>query len=287
MIGRLFAVAPSLVYAFAFVASACVGSFINVVIARLPAGESLVWPSSRCPKCKAAIAWYDNLPIVSWIALRGRCRRCRERISPRYLAVELIVGLLGVALVHRFGPGVEALGYFAFTAGLVALAYIDLATWLLPHEITWPLLGLGLLSPLWTGMRWSESSIGAAAGLAAFAAIAFFGEKVLKKEAMGWGDVWLLGGIGAWLGWPALLPVVMLSALQGVIVGFALLKARRGQDPSPPVPTPQADTQDEEWVPPPTAVPFGPFLALAALEHLFFGAALSRAYHALLSRLWA
>ena len=291
-----------------FCFGAVVGSFLNVVIARVPAGESVVSPPSRCPRCKSGIAWYDNIPILSWLLLRGKCRSCGVHIASRYPTVELLTAVLAVAIAVQLGPTWAALGYFAFTASLVALAFIDLDTWLLPHEITWPLFGVGLLSPLWNpDLTWTRSVIGGAAGFALFAAIALFGERVLKKETMGWGDVFLLGAIGAWLGWPALLPVVLLSAVQGSIVGLALIGLGRApagakKAESPSVPTgpppenplgqapileaaPETSSLDDDWTPPKHAVPFGPFLALAALEHLLLGAKLADAWFHFVSRL--
>ena len=260
--------APWLFTAFTFAAGACVGSFLNVVIARLPRGESLVRPGSKCPRCQAPIAWFDNIPVLGWLWLRGRCRRCGQPISVRYPMVELLAGMLALGVLRRFGLSGTALGYFAFVSALISLAYIDLDTWLLPHQLTWPLIAIGLASPLWnSALGWKGSLIGAGAGVAGLGAIALFGERVLGREIMGWGDVWLLGGIGAWLGWQALLPVVMLAAAQGALVGGLLLAlgkapADREREPVP---------GDEEWVPPPHAVPFGPFLVLAALEQLFAG----------------
>jgi leader peptidase (prepilin peptidase)/N-methyltransferase len=302
---------PVVFHVWVFCVGAVVGSFLNVVIARVPAGGSLVRPASRCPKCGAPIAWYDNIPLLSWIALRARCRRCGQPISARYPMVELIMAVLAVAIARQLGPTLTALGYFAFAATLVALAYIDLDTWLLPHQITWPLLAVGLASPLWNhGLSWLSSLLGAAAGFGFFAAIAFFGEKVLRKEAMGWGDVWLLSGIGAWLGWQALLPVVLLSALQGSIVGIGLIAL--GRDPSKRNDHDHVhdhdhdhdhehehqhehehehqhdhEPADTEWVPPKHAVPYGPFLSLAALEHLLAGNRLAAAWDFILRRLFS
>src|SRR5436190_14663931 len=268
-----------------FAIGAVVGSFLNVVIARVPKGQSIVSPGSRCPRCGSPIAWYDNLPILSFILLRARCRKCGLPISPRYPLVELLTGVLAVAVFRHDGPGWIAVGDFGLVAALVALAYIDLDTWLLPHQITWPLLAVGLVSPLWNReLTWAQSLIGAAAGFALFAAIALIGEKLLKRETMGWGDVWLLAAIGAWLGWPALLPVVLLSALQGAIVGSILLATRREPEPStPPAAPPPA--ADDDWVPPKHAVPYGPFLSLAALEVLFFGDRLVSGWNHFLFRL--
>ncbi|HTO95661.1 MAG TPA: prepilin peptidase [Myxococcales bacterium] len=267
-----------------FVAGAVVGSFLNVVIARVPKGQSIVSPGSRCPRCGNPIAWFDNIPILSWLLLRARCRKCGLAISARYPLVELLSGFLAVAVVRHQGATWSALFYFLFAAALLALSYIDLDSWLLPHQITWPLLGVGLVSPLWNpALTYAEAGIGAAAGFAAFAAVALFGEKVLKRDTMGWGDVWLLAAIGAWLGWPALLPVILLSAVQGVAVGTILLATRREPDPAPPPPPQPA--ADEEWVPPRHAVPYGPFLALAAMEYLFFGDRLVSRWNHLLFRL--
>src|SRR5207237_6593805 len=255
--------------AYVLFVGACLGSFLNVVIARLPHGRSLVSPPSSCPRCQSRIAWYDNVPVFSWIALRARCRNCGEPISARYPVVELLTAVVLFAVWRRFGGQWATLGYAAFACALIALTYIDLDTWLLPHEITWPLLAAGVLSPVWNpALTFAEAFIGAACGFAGFAAVALFGEKILKRETMGWGDVWLLAAIGAWLGWPALLPVVMLSALQGSVVGIALIllgRAPAAQEPA------QAPSPDDDWVPPKHAVPYGPFLSLAALEVLLFG----------------
>lgn len=321
---------------FVFAVGAVVGSFLNVVIARVPRGESVVSPASRCPRCKAAIRWYDNVPVLSWIVLRGKCRDCGLPISPRYPMVELLVGLLAVGIVRQLGPTWVALGYFAFAAALVSLAYIDLDTWLLPAQITWPLLAIGLVSPLWNrGLGFRDAIVGAAVGYGLFAGIALFGEKVLKREVMGWGDVWLLGGIGAWLGWESLLPVVLMSALQGALVGIILLWLGKGETGerredaagadagavprnagTPPVANPaesgaarpgdaplaaQAHPSDvpvvtaadpqpaqdslDDWVPPKNAVPYGPFLALAALEYLLAGGRIVSAWDSAVQRL--
>jgi leader peptidase (prepilin peptidase) / N-methyltransferase len=310
--------------AYVLVVGACLGSFLNVVIARVPRGKSLLSPPSSCPKCGAHIAWYDNVPILSWMALRARCRNCGQPISGRYPLVELLTAVLLFAIWRRFGGQWATLGYAAFACGLIALTYIDVDTWLLPHEITWPLLGAGLLSPLWNpAVDWFDTLLGAAVGFVFFGGIAFIGEKVLRKETMGWGDVWLLAGIGAWLGWKALLPVVLLSAVQGSAVGAVLLAVGRGpaekaraehdahanadslaqssQAPGEDGPRPPAQNwyaaqpppeqpphapDEEDWVPPPHAVPFGPFLAIAALEVLLARDVLWGWYFGALQRLF-
>jgi leader peptidase (prepilin peptidase)/N-methyltransferase len=249
---------------------AAVGSFLNVVIARVPAGESVVSPGSRCPSCRTAIRWWDNLPVVSWLVLRGRCRRCGARISPRYLAVELLGAAVALVAWWRHGLAPAAAAELAFVATLLALSFIDLATWLLPHALTWPLLGAGLLASalgISPAPSLAAAAAGAAIGFGAFAAIAWLGKLVARKEAMGWGDVWLLAGIGAWEGALALLPVVLLASIQGSVVGLALVAIGKAQ-PGPPPGAGAAD-DDEAWVPPRNAVPFGPFLALGAVEWLW------------------
>jgi leader peptidase (prepilin peptidase) / N-methyltransferase len=270
------------------------------------------------------------VPVLSWLLLRGRCRHCGQPISGRYPLVELLTALLVFALWRRYGPQWTTLGYAVFASALVALTYIDLDTWLLPHEITWPLLVAGLLSPLWNpAIHWPDALIGAAVGFAFFGSIAFVGEKVLHKEMMGWGDVYLLAGIGAWLGWKALLPVVLFSAVQGSAVGAVLLavgrapgekarseaphsrpaaqageaasstsspaRARRDDERAPAaawysgagkIEQPPHAADEEDWVPPPHAVPFGPFLALAALEVLLAGDALWTWYFGALQKVF-
>jgi leader peptidase (prepilin peptidase)/N-methyltransferase len=328
--------APHLWLAYAFAVGAVVGSFLNVVIARVPAGESVVHPRSRCPRCQNPIAWFDNIPVISWVLLRARCRSCGLPISIRYPIVEALLGVLAIAIATQFGPTLAALGYFLCAAMLVSLAYIDLDTWLLPSEITLPLIGLGLLSPLWNptlalpmqgifpAMRslplaFLSSVSGALAGGLFLAAIAFIGEK-LGREWMGWGDVWLFAGIGAWLGLPALLPVMMLASVQGAIVGIVLLAAGKalGARESGAIAQQARETEkvvdsqllaqqslaskasagvsagadglagaddEDDWVPPPTAVPFGPFLVLGALEQLLVGERLWAAWMSLIARL--
>lgn len=301
-------VPPLLAVTWAALMGAVVGSFLNVVIARVPAGESVVHPRSRCPGCKSPIAWYDNVPVLSWLLLRARCRRCGTRISWRYPLVELLGCGAGVLAALRHGVSPQAGAELVFVAMLVALAFIDVDTWLLPHALTWPLmvagqaaaaLGLVAASP-------HDSALGLLLGVGAFVAVAEVGRIVFRKEALGYGDVWLLGGIGAWLGVRALLPVVLLASIQGAVVGIALLLAGRGQ-PGPAEPAPAADgdaaapaeaaadptasspappptdgapsrvDDDEDWVPPRHSVPFGPFLALGALEWLYLAHVLVRA----------
>jgi leader peptidase (prepilin peptidase)/N-methyltransferase len=277
-----------------FAVGAALGSFLNVVIARVPAGLSLVRPRSRCPRCERPIAWYDNIPVISWFALRGRCRGCRRPISFRYPLVEAGLGAATLAAGLRHGLDGAALAEVAMVALLVPLAFIDLDTWHLPHVLTFPLaaLGLGAAALGWTPVTLRAAAAGAVVGFALFAGIWALGEKVLHRELMGFGDATLLGGIGAWLGLPALLPVVLLGSLQGSAVGLVLMAVGKlpGGRPvlAPGEPAKQEDgpgvadgagapaatgARDAEapWIPPRTAVPFGPFLVLGTLEWLYLG----------------
>ena len=266
---------------------ASLGSFLNVVVARVPAGLSVVRPRSRCPRCLAPIAWYDNVPVLSWILLRARCRACRAPISARYPIVELLGAAAALLALRRHGLAGEAGAELAFVAVLLALALIDLDTWLLPNALTWPLLAGGLaLSGLGVtpagGLR--LALYGAGVGFAVFAAIAFVGERVFRREAMGFGDVWLLAGLGAFLGVKALLPLVLLASLQGTLVGLALALlgrlpkggSRAGSSAASTSTSIPTDGDDGDWVPPRNAVPFGPFLVAGALEWLYLGDRLAR-----------
>jgi leader peptidase (prepilin peptidase) / N-methyltransferase len=301
-------VPPFLAVAWAALVGAVVGSFLNVVIARVPQGESVVHPRSRCPRCRSPIAWYDNVPVLSWLLLRARCRGCGAPISWRYPLVELLGGCAGALAAHRHGISPAAAAELALVATLLALAFIDIDTWLLPHPLTWPLMVAGQAAAAFglTGASPRSSALGLLLGVAAFATVAEVGQRVFRREAMGYGDVWLLGGLGSWLGVGALLPVVLLASLQGAVVGGLLVLVGRGQPgPSPepgqapqpaaapgaeapppppeeagpaPAAAPPPAAEDEDWVPPRHAVPFGPFLALAALEWLYLAPLLGRAF---------
>jgi leader peptidase (prepilin peptidase) / N-methyltransferase len=314
-----------LVVAWVAILGGVVGSFLNVVIARVPAGESVVRPGSRCPACRIPIRWYDNVPVVSWLLLRARCRGCGTRISVRYPAVELAgVGAALLALWHR-GPGLPALAEFVLLVYLLALSAIDLDTWLLPNALTWSLAAMGMGAAalgLGPARTLASSALGAGLGFATFGAVAVVGRWMARREVMGFGDVWLLCAIGAWTGAAALLPVVLLASLQGALVGLALIALGKAQPGPPAPPEPSAGTEqaalpaaepavaspqepppapaaappqepppaaaapnplpeEEAWVPPRNAVPFGPFLALGAVEWLYLAGHLSRLVPAL------
>lgn len=257
------------------------GSFLNVLIARLPSGQSIVQPRSRCPKCQHPIPWYENIPLLSWLFLRGKCSACGARISWRYPLVELITALLFLACLRRFDWSWELVLGLMLVTFLLPLTFIDLEHWLLPFELTLPgiALGIALSAPL--GLpRLRDSMLGAAAGFFGFWAMEWIGRKVFKKEALGGGDKYLLALIGAFLTYQPLLGVVFLASLQGAAVGLALLlltgragPAHRPLDPSdtspadaPAATPPIGPAEKDDWQPGPTNIPFGPWLSLAALE---------------------
>lgn len=239
-----------------------VGSFLNVVAHRLPRDESIAFPGSRCPSCGAPIAPYDNVPVLSWIALRGRCRACRAPIAVRYPALELGNAVLWL-LVFRFAPswGDFATGAFLCSAGL-ALLVIDADFQILPDVITLPGIAVGIgLSFVSVRRTPLEAVLGAALGAGGLFLLAFLYEKIAGQEGMGLGDVKMLGMIGALLGPVGVLVTIMAASLSGSVVGVALMIARR------------ADGK--------LRLPFGVFLALGAIGAWFFAAPLFARYRAL------
>ncbi|MGH8443109.1 MAG: prepilin peptidase [Nevskiaceae bacterium] len=245
----------------------CVGSFLNVVILRLPlmlengwrrecrallalepgpaeAPLSLVSPASRCPRCQAPIRPWHNIPVVSWLVLRGRCASCRAPISIQYPLVEALTGVLSMACALRFGWSGALVFALLLTWALTALAVIDLRTQLLPDVITLPLLWLGLLAAIGgTFAKAPAAIIGAAAGYLSLWAVYHVFRWVTGKEGMGHGDFKLLAALGAWFGWKALPMIVLLSSIAGATVGLGLILLRKHDRNVP--------------------IPFGPFLALA------------------------
>lgn len=238
--------------AVAFGLGAVVGSFLNVVIARLPQeGQSIVFPASRCPACATAIRWYDNIPLISFVLLRRRCRACGAPISWRYPTVELAMALLSLALFGRFGLSVAFGIYFLFVAALLAVIFIDTEHQLIPDAISLPGIAIGLcLSLVNPYLGWQDSAIGILAGGGSFYLIALVYYLITRREGMGGGDIKLLAMIGAFQGWQALPFVVFISSLLGTVVGVgAMVKQRKGGR---------------------TVIPYGPFLAIASLLYLFF-----------------
>ncbi|NPA49576.1 MAG: prepilin peptidase [Thermodesulfobacteria bacterium] len=232
---------------------AVVGSFLNVCAYRLPREESIVFPGSRCPKCQAPIRWYDNIPILSYLLLRGRCRHCKAPISWRYPLVELFTAFLSVAVYLRFGLSPVYLAFFAFTCALLVASLIDLDFQIIPDEISLPGILVGLafspFNPLATPL---EALLGALCGAGGLYLLAEFYYFVAKREGLGGGDLKLLAMIGAFLGVKSLIPVVLIASFVGAVTGILVTLIQKVKEKRT------------------FAIPFGPFLSLAAILHLFY-----------------
>jgi leader peptidase (prepilin peptidase)/N-methyltransferase len=273
---------PVVATVIAAVAGLCVGSFLNVVIHRLPKmlergweaqcaelrGETvppadaynLVVPRSACPKCGAPITALQNIPVMSWIALGGKCAGCKAPISGRYPLVEILGGLLAAAAIWRFGATVQGVAACGLLWSLLALTMIDFDTQLLPDGITLPLLWAGLIANLWgTFAPLRDAVIGAIAGYLSLWSIYWLFKLIRGKEGMGYGDFKLLAALGAWLGWQLLPVIVLLSSVVGAFIGITLI-VFKGRDHSVPL-------------------AFGPYLAIAGAIALFFGQTLVRTYY--------
>ncbi|QSQ23857.1 prepilin peptidase [Pyxidicoccus parkwayensis] len=209
---------------FLLVVGLCIGSFLNVVIARVPEGLSIVRPGSRCPKCGHVLAWYENIPLLSWLALRARCRGCKTPISARYPLVELLTGLLYFACLRRFGWTYELAPALVLVTLLVPLTFIDLDHWILPLSMTvsGTLAGIALALPRGMDAFW-DALIGAGVGFLAFRLMEYVGWKLFKKEALGAGDKYLVAMLGAFLSWRALLGILLFASMQGAVVGILML----------------------------------------------------------------
>ena len=275
----LFSQEPWFFVTCAAVLGALIGSFLNVVIYRLPLMMEHAWrdeiaqaqeqipeerptfnlmtPRSRCGQCGHVITALENIPVVSWLFLRGRCSACGTAISPRYPLVELATALLFAACAWAFGPTLQAGASMLFCAVLVALTGIDLDTQLLPDQLTLPLLWLGLLLNVGgVFARLPDAVIGAAAGYMVLWSIYWLFKLATGREGMGYGDFKLLAALGAWFGWQALPTMLLLSSVVGAVIGIAVLVTqKKGRQ---------------------TAIAFGPYLAIAGLMTLFFGAQIQR-----------
>lgn len=254
------------------------GSFLNVVIYRMPkmmqresdnyvAAESgkelphtdrfnLMVPRSACPHCGHKITALENIPVISYLALGGKCRACKAPISARYPAIEALTGLLSAALVWQFGSGWTGLATLFFACCLIAMTFIDADTQLLPDDLTYPLLWAGLLVNLdGTFVPLRDAVIGAAAGYLVLWGIYWLFKLATGKEGMGYGDFKLLAALGAWLGWAMLPTIILLSSIVGAVVGISLIVfAKRGRN---------------------NPIPFGPYLAAAGMIALMFGNSIS------------
>lgn len=273
---------PELGYPAAAGLGLLLGSFLNVVILRLPRrlewqwkrdsleilGEpelydppppGIVVERSHCPHCKVQLAWYENIPVLSWLALRGRCRHCGVPISPQYPLIELLTMALVLVCVARFGFGWRGFGAIVLTCYLIALSGIDLRTQLLPDQLTLPLLWLGLIAAVENVYLGPKAALlGAIAGYASLWSVWWLFKQLTGKEGMGHGDFKLLAALGAWVGLLGILPTVLLSSLIGAIVGSIWL-AMKGRDRATPI-------------------PFGPYLAIAGWLVFFWGEAMIDGY---------
>lgn len=273
--------APALFITVSVIFGLMVGSFLNVVIHRLPKMMEREWhsnclelqgkeipeqtkftlstPRSACPKCKHQITALENIPIISYLLLGGKCKGCKAKISIRYPLVEALTGLLIGLIACKFGYTYTTLFAWIFTLALITLTFIDFDTQLLPDDITLPLLWLGLLFNLNGGFTNLQSAvIGAVLGYLILWAVYWAFKIATGKEGMGYGDFKLLAAIGAWFGWQLLPAVILLSSVLGAVIGIALIlfKGKSGG----------------------TAIPFGPFLALGGIAALFFGQQLASFY---------
>ncbi len=257
-----------LLYSLTFIFGAIVGSFLNVCIVRLPKEESLVSPPSHCPSCRTPIPFYDNIPLLSYIFLRGRCRFCSGRISPRYFVVELLMASLSVALLHHLGLDFAFFVNFVFVAALIVISFIDLHVRIVPDVISLPGICSGLsaaalswwfsLDPMSILPSPVSSLLGIIFGGGFLLIVAWAYEYFTGVEGMGGGDVKLLAMIGAFLGWPSIPFTLFFASLAGSVVGltFMIKKGVGGK----------------------FALPFAPFLCLGALFHLFFARELIKFY---------
>lgn len=268
---------------YAFVIGACVGSFLNVCIGRWPHDQSVVSPRSRCPNCNLQIAWYDNIPIVSWLVLRARCRGCGLGISAQYPLVEVLVGVIFTLAVIEFGFGLTALRVAVFATVLLGIAVTDAKHYLIPDGFTVFGLVFVLVTALVAGLRgeltpfagpW-DALIGACAGAGAVSIVGWLGEVALKKEAMGFGDVTLMAVVGGAVGPGRSLLVLFMGAALGAatfaLVVYPVMKLRRAPAPAPVAASGQGGDEGEADPSGLPHVPFGVFLAPAAVIALLWG----------------
>jgi len=239
-------------YIVCFTFGAIVGSFLNVVILRLPdKTQSIVLPGSHCPKCNEPLHWYDNIPLLSYIVLRGKCRKCNTSISVQYPVVELCMAVLSIALLQRFGLSFEFAYYFLFVGALLAITFIDIQHQIIPDIISLPGIIIGFAGSFFCSLlSWQQSGLGLLIGGGLLYAIALGYYLLTKRDGMGGGDIKLLAMIGAFLGWQSLLFVVFASSLTGSIIGVSSIFLQGKNSRS--------------------RIPFGPFLALSAMVFLFF-----------------
>ena len=242
----------SILHSAAFVLGLLIGSFLNVCIYRIPLAKSIVSPGSMCPKCQTPVSFYDNIPVISWLLLLGKCRHCKAPISLRYPFIELLSGLLALAASLKFGFNLEGLVYYAFLAVLLVLTYIDLDHRLLPDVITLPGIVVFFAGAVaFCSITWKESLLGILCGGGLLLAVALGYSFFTGREGMGGGDIKLMAMIGAMLGVQGVIFTIFMASVTGTFVGILLmLLQRKGMQ---------------------MAVPFGPFLSIGAMGYIFFG----------------
>jgi len=237
------------------------GSFLNVLIYRLPAGESLIRPPSKCPACGSRIRPYDNIPILSYIILGGKCRNCHKSISLRYPLIEVLSGLLTAFAIYNFGFSIKGIETAYLSLIFLAIFFIDLDHKIIPDFFTLPGIFIGLAISFAPGaiVGWKHSLVGMAAGGAAFALVGLLGEFIFKKEALGFGDVKYAAMVGAFLGWKNLALMLIIASFLGSVIGLSviLLSGKKGRS---------------------TYIPFGPFLTIGAWISIYYGEILIKAY---------
>jgi leader peptidase (prepilin peptidase) / N-methyltransferase len=253
---------PIIFPVFAFLFGAVVGSFLNVCIFRMPKEESVVSPPSHCPVCNYQIRWYDNIPLFSYIILGGKCRGCSTKISVQYPLVELINGLLTLALFLRFGPTLAFLVLFIFCSALVVITFIDLEHQIIPDEISLSGIVVGFVFSFFiSGHGWLNSLLGILLGGGSLLLVAYGYQKLTGKDGMGGGDIKLLAMMGAFLGWKAVPFIIFFSSMIGSVIGVSIMLMQK---------------KDSKL-----AIPFGPYLALAAVFYIFYGPQLIKWYFSL------
>jgi leader peptidase (prepilin peptidase)/N-methyltransferase len=254
---------PYFVEVFTFVFGLCIGSFLNVCIYRLPVSRSISHPRSSCTSCNEPIPFYDNIPVVSYLLLRGRCRFCREPISLRYPVIELLAGLFALITFFRYGFSPEAFIYYAYIATLLVITFIDLDHQIIPDVITLPGIPVFFVASFaLPETRFLDALMGVLVGGGSLFMVAWIYSLITKKEGMGGGDIKLLAMIGAVIGWQGVLFTIFVSSAVGTLTGMLImLKSRRGMK---------------------LRIPFGPFLAIGGIAYIFFGPQLIRWYFGLL-----
>ena len=251
---------PDTVYAlFAIVFGMVVGSFLNVCICRMPKDQSVVTPPSHCPHCSYQIRWYDNIPLVSYLLLRGKCRGCGAHISLQYPLVELLNGILTLLLFLRFGPTLAFVALFIFCSALVVITFIDIEHQIIPDEISLSGIVLGfVLSFFLQGHSWLNSLLGILLGGGSLLLVAYAYQWLTGKEGMGGGDIKLLAMMGAFLGWKSIPFIIFASSMVGSVVGISMMLFQK---------------KDSKL-----AIPFGPYLAFGAVLYIFYGKPLIQWY---------